>query len=1152
MKIKQLKLNGVAFYPKVGVDSIVDAAGTKSAVDTVVTENSINLITSGAVYNSVPTKTSDLTNDSNFVNQSQLSGKQDLLISGTNIKTVNGNSLLSSGNIDVVTDLDDHLNNKSENAIQNKPVAEAIEAIDGRVGALEDAIGDGGSIDERIEETVSAAKSEIKGNATLACDTLGKAEALITAEVSARVNAVSTEVTRAQAAETAILNLYQSLSQSAIEVVDTLPPTGNANNIYRLVGTTSYSDYMYNTDDLNTPILMATYNNAIENEPTPGSNNLVKSGGVAAAIVFDISAYHATGSTLATYADLAAALGYDGANVPASVRKGGMSVKFVQSSDNKYVQYMLMSDSFNTTVSNWQGVDDEPTDESENFSKSKGTYRRISNLAIKADLKGYIDNNGIFQSVPSEGWRSSDYIRVIEGMKIDYNAIGGSGANLVSFYNSNKQYVSGIAFSDSNRANGTETVPSSISYIRVCTDSYNNQMQHTFYIKDYYCILFDNIIKSQEPFDISVANAVNGTPTKYANIAAALMAVPSSYQNGGMSVKYIDSNSNKYLQYRLMSDTWTTTLANWQSMNVDEVPTDGSGNLPNSEGVYNKNNSLAIKADLKGYIDANGIFQSVPSGGFRSSDFIRVKEGMIVKYDSIGGADVTLIACYDENKQYVRRLTYSGSTRESGSYTIGNDVAYIRVCTDSYNNQMQYYFFIDDYFAVFLDEVISSQDYIVGLNNKGYIDTNGIFQSVSAGGWRSSDFVTVKESMHLRYSSIGGEGANAISFYDRNKNYIDGIVYLNTSRVYDSIEIPDGTRYVRVCTDSYSGQTNNSFIISDYYEGVSLVAECEVSSIKDVSEILVISLSDFINDGYLSQSGTINSNAEWKTTDKISVKDYNTLTLSCYIDVPAYGVFWDDANNVIKTFQTTKQQTLQIPCGAHYIQLTNNIVLNKNPFAYLKQNVHNETRYENIVRKPFSFNGKSAVFCGDSITKGFVTQSFITPNGFPKLFSDKVGMTFTNLGIGGSCFYGGDVQTIVSQVEDASKSVDFLFIAGGVNDWQLDHDYATFGTTIENLCTYINSNYPQSTQVIWITPINVGRTSYFKPTKDLQKFRNIITEKVIENDTYNRFTILQGDKFPFPDERGNIELRTALFGDMIHPSEAGYQWYCATLQTYLI
>lgn len=79
---------------------------------------------------------------------------------------------------------------------------------------------------------------------------------------------------------------YQSLSQSAIEVVDTLPQTGEANKIYRLVGTTSYSDYMYNTDDLTTPIPMATYNNGIDNIPIQNSDNIVKSGGVYKTSVF--------------------------------------------------------------------------------------------------------------------------------------------------------------------------------------------------------------------------------------------------------------------------------------------------------------------------------------------------------------------------------------------------------------------------------------------------------------------------------------------------------------------------------------------------------------------------------------------------------------------------------------------------------------------------------------------------------------------------------------------------------------------------------------------------------------------------------------------------------------------------------------------------
>jgi hypothetical protein len=87
---------------------------------------------------------------------------------------------------------------------------------------------------------------------------------------------------------------------------------------------------------------------------------------------FDISAYHATGGVLAKYADLTAALGTNGANIPEAIRKGGMSVKYVQTSDNKYVQYRLMANEWSTTESNWQGVDDELNTGSINLVKNSG------------------------------------------------------------------------------------------------------------------------------------------------------------------------------------------------------------------------------------------------------------------------------------------------------------------------------------------------------------------------------------------------------------------------------------------------------------------------------------------------------------------------------------------------------------------------------------------------------------------------------------------------------------------------------------------------------------------------------------------------------------------------------------------------------------
>ena len=104
--------------------------------------------------------------------------------------------------------------------------------------------------------------------------------------------------------------------------------------------------------------------------------------------VFDISAFNAVGDTLATYTDLEAALGTNGANIPEGVRKGGMSIKFVQSSDNKYVQYRLMTDSFNTTLANWQGVDDDPIAGSNNLVKNGALFAK--RLRDELETYGYI------------------------------------------------------------------------------------------------------------------------------------------------------------------------------------------------------------------------------------------------------------------------------------------------------------------------------------------------------------------------------------------------------------------------------------------------------------------------------------------------------------------------------------------------------------------------------------------------------------------------------------------------------------------------------------------------------------------------------------------------------------------------------------------
>ena len=93
-------------------------------------------------------------------------------------------------------------------------------------------------------------------------------------------------------------------------------------------------------------------------------------------VIYDVTA----NNNGATFASLSALLSDENLStlIPSEVRCGGMSLRFVQSSDNKYVQYRLMSNAFSTTVSNWQGVDDEPTAGSDNLVKSGAVEKYLA------------------------------------------------------------------------------------------------------------------------------------------------------------------------------------------------------------------------------------------------------------------------------------------------------------------------------------------------------------------------------------------------------------------------------------------------------------------------------------------------------------------------------------------------------------------------------------------------------------------------------------------------------------------------------------------------------------------------------------------------------------------------------------------------------
>lgn len=142
------------------------------------------------------------------------------------------------------------------------------------------------------------------------------------------------------------------------------------------------------------------------------------------AIIFDVSAHNNS----AVFESLSALLSSSDLSklIPTSVRHGGMSIRFIQgteqSSDNKYVQARLMANTFTTNVTQWQKVVTNPSPESKDLVDSGGIESFV-NYNISAEK--LIKRPCQIQSTTWYNWENKSawhyVIPVIPGITIDLN-----------------------------------------------------------------------------------------------------------------------------------------------------------------------------------------------------------------------------------------------------------------------------------------------------------------------------------------------------------------------------------------------------------------------------------------------------------------------------------------------------------------------------------------------------------------------------------------------------------------------------------------------------------------------------------------------------------------------------------------------------------
>lgn len=202
---------------------------------------------------------------------------------------------------------------------------------------------------------------------------------------------------------------------------------------------------------------------------------------------------------------------------------------------------------------------------------------------------------------------------------------------------------------------------------------------------------------------------------------------------------------------------------------------------------------------------------------------------------------------------------------------------------------------------------------------------------------------------------------------------------------------------------------------------------------------------------------------------------------------------------------------------------------------------YNPRSYRHSVRKPISFNNKKCSFIGDSITAGFTSGTSQTTETYPKLFCEAVGAICDNEAVAGATIKSvSGYPYLLNQLPHVSDP-DILFVSGGVNDWQLGVNVNDFKTAVYELILQIDTDFPDI-PVIWITPINTANPVIVgHPVANLEVYRDLMTQTIVEHDVQHRFSIVQGSLFNFPNENDRSDYIQFAFGDGLHPSESGYE-----------
>lgn len=481
-------------------------------------------------------------------------------------------------------------------------------------------------------------------------------------------------------------------------------------------------------------------------------------------------------------------------------------------------------------------------------------------------------------------------------------------------------------------------------------------------------------------------------------------------------------------------------------------------------------------------------------------------------------------------------------------------------------------------------ELFGNEDFIAN----GYINNSGEYVSYPNNQMQVTDFIPVGDGDVLKYS-LSCNGAAIIACYDENKSFLPSkSIFDTTGTAHTGTMTFEGVSYVRL-TNYFLvvAEPIKDFETSAISQRISDTARHLNSIIPIINDIPIDYELDM--EGYIGQNGNYIATEYYRSTDYIGAIPgmkikYSGIVAYMNCIVAAYDVDKNFLANDSVYESVSGTYTGEITLGANvaFIRLCNyhtslltgtfELVMNKNiwPAIIDNRNIivkagrmvdeYSIYRLWDSIKRPIDFMSKVMVAFGDSITAGVSSPGLVTiTDSYIKLFADYAGVgTLDNQAISGATIVPrGGGNDIYDKIVGYAGNASIFWIAGGTNDWNTGQTLGQFGDTgtttfygtLDSICQYLQSNYPNA-RVIFITPIPYTRPASAWPNHngELNAFRTAIYDVA----TYYGYDVVNGNGLGMPHELGGWNNTMVDDTDGCHPTSRGHALYARNLCTKLL